>query len=1213
MSAMAARGKPKDRTPSGNYMSNDQFANYLADLRNNRIARPGGARPLPSNSASPSRRESSRLSIGSRISLGASPVFGVAEALSGPAHQRSQSDAPSFSGRPSLGGQSIAGSVSSRYSTISGRGRDYYPPPAAPAPAPATAAAEEVRVRPLRPDEVVPTNTYMESGQRWMEKEEVVSLRHALEDMDLKQANKALIPAPGSDADPEEQRLYSAALDEAADLVWQHQNGIKPPEPGAPYQYKHHLRKDSYAHARTASVGLYGNDIEPTGLARDPVVRSMSTSSAGSSVHGAGSDTNSARPSLDQTHDDDTNTSAAPLAGPGGGSLRSKGYRGLAGGPRPMVSSAASTANSKSGAAAGWRRSSMKRNISGEIEKPFSGDQIYEEPETSTSTPDKRAKMTASTTDLTRDSVLQAKPESTVNTAGVDGVAANATTPGSGLPKLVSRSEIHRNPPSQSRNPQYTVNGTPESAEDGQGALAKKSSAASQPDVPRKNGVEIRSDEIRSATSMKLKDRNPKLPIPSYVSDTPGRPIVSFDANWKAPAPAHEAATDAKPGVLRETNFPPRSNSKSGSGSGGASTVTAVPVGGGPLNKIRKISPKNIFARRAQQKQQQQQKQQEQQQKQQQTATGTTAATTAAPAPATTTAAAATAATATATPEAATKAVPITPIAGLRTPEPVTPQQPRQQYIGSAQQEQQQEQQQQQQQQQQHQQQPRSQARNIFSRPSAAQIKEMSASRQTPAAPTPSPPVPDIRISQDPAPAPSVRSPTRSPMPIPMISVSEAPTPSVSSPRQQSSVPPPIPTIVLPGDDNNNDEPAPRPAVQRSSIPDIVVSGQGRNARDSVAPPIPVIVTPDDEAGNARPLPPKITMTPAVSSSARPLPTITTTPATSSFSSSRPLPTITTTPAASSSARPLPTITTTPAASSSTRPLPSITTTPATTSSSARPLPTPGGPPGGSRAPRSHWSRAHASHPAPPPSLTGSVKGSRATARCHECRYPIEGRFIALAGLPGAASGSSNGSERFHPQCFRCYSCGTSLEALEISPEPDEFRAARLLRIARRARGEILDEAPGQTMGEDGDERLRFFCHLDWHELFAPRCKHCTTPIVGEHVVALGAHWHVGHFFCAECGDPFGPGATHIEKDGYAWCVSCQTRRTERRAPKCRACGKAVIGQYVRALAAEWHDDCFRCAVCSGGFDDGQIFPREGKNGLMQVVCTVCRQRELKA
>jgi DNA-directed RNA polymerase subunit RPC12/RpoP len=203
-------------------------------------------------------------------------------------------------------------------------------------------------------------------------------------------------------------------------------------------------------------------------------------------------------------------------------------------------------------------------------------------------------------------------------------------------------------------------------------------------------------------------------------------------------------------------------------------------------------------------------------------------------------------------------------------------------------------------------------------------------------------------------------------------------------------------------------------------------------------------------------------------------------------------------------------------------------------------------------------------------------------------------------------------SERFHPQCFRCFTCGTSLEALEISPEPDAHRAARLERIARRARGEILPETPGETAAEDGDEgddRLRFFCHLDWHEHFAPRCKHCNTPILGPHVVALGSHWHEGHFFCAECGDPFMAGMTHIEKDGYAWCVNCQTKRTERRAPKCRACKRAVIGQYVRALGGEWHDECFRCAVCSGGFDDGQIFPMEGRG----VLCTACRQRELKA
>ena len=227
--------------------------------------------------------------------------------------------------------------------------------------------------------------------------------------------------------------------------------------------------------------------------------------------------------------------------------------------------------------------------------------------------------------------------------------------------------------------------------------------------------------------------------------------------------------------------------------------------------------------------------------------------------------------------------------------------------------------------------------------------------------------------------------------------------------------------------------------------------------------------------------------------------------------------------------------------------------------------------------------------------------GSRATASCHECGFPIEGRFVALAGT----------TERFHPQCFSCFSCGTSLEALEISPEPDAARTERLERIRRRTGGEALEEESGKTAAEDGDERLRFYCHLDWHELFAPRCKHCKTPIIGEHVVALGEHWHYGHFFCAECGDPFGEDMTHIEKDGYAWCINCQTRRTERRAPKCKKCKTAVIGQYVQALGGEWHDECFRCATCNGSFEDGQIFPR-GDGGDLIVLCTKCRATELK-
>lgn len=699
-----------------------------------------------------------------------------------------------------------------------------------------------------------------------MEKEEAVSLRQAMEDMDLRDQPKQEVDGHDSETS-EEKRIYNAALDEAAELVWQHQNPGKLPQPGAAYAYKPHLRKHSYAHARTASAGLYGNDVAPTGLARDPTSRSVSGSSSDSdglaSVRSRSSFSSSrqasGRPSLERP--------GQPLSD----KRTPKSYG--------SVSGNASMTHQK------IRRSSLKRNISGEIQKPFSGDQIWEEE------PDGRTSTTSDDSTLTGTAQpLRTKPKNPLNRVqfapGVPPVVDASPPPPPS--KVVSKVEIHKNPPSQSRNPGYTMN-------------RRSESPLERDSVPRKHGMEIRSEDIRQATSMKLKDRSPKLPTPSAVSDNPGRPIVSFDRNWK---PSEEAPTDNTP---EESRFQ----------RGGAN----------------------------------------------------------------------------------------------------------------------------------------------FSTP---------------------PPVPTISVTDDfSAPSSSATSPSRR---------SQPPPPSIQIDG------PPIPTIAVP-------DAAP-------SIPIINLPDEPGNDSD-----MPIIVTPDD---------------PPTTQSRRPLPT-----------------------------------------------------------------PQPGAPRVRQQAsrPRGHWSPA--SQPV----------GTRATARCHECGHFIEGRFVSLAGT----------SERFHPQCFRCYTCGTSLEALEISPEPDNHRAARLDRIARRAAGEILPEEPGETMAEDGDERLRLYCHLDWHEMFAPRCKHCKTPIMGEHVVALGAHWHFGHFFCAECGDPFERGMTHIEKDGYAWCVSCQTKRTERRAPKCRRCKKAVIGQYVQALGVEWHDECFRCNTCGGGFDDGQIFPRERAGGQSVVLCTGCMEKELKA
>ena len=632
-----------------------------------------------------------------------------------------------------------------------------------------------------------------------MEKEEACSLRQAMEDMELKDQNLSKASSPSDD-----QRIYEAALNEASELVWQHQHpGAS--NPTGPYRYRPHLRKNSYAHARTASVGMYGDEIVATGLARD-TPRSVSGSSAESAA---------SLPLTKQRH---------PNAGipEGIAPARRDGHLGQ-----------------------GSHRSGSKRNISGEIGNPFSVDQIWEEPEAVYATRRERTGVAPPVLGTRTDNPL--KPASFF--------------PQKPSAQVVSAINIHLNPPSRSRDPQYTTNTT----------VPKQFSAE---DERRLHGVEIRGDDIRQATSMRLGDRSEKLPTPTAVSDDPTRPIVSFDTRW---SPADQCSN------------------------------------GGQRN-----------------------------------------------------------------------------------------------------------------------------SRNM-SAPSPATLQ--------------------------------------------------------ADPRASTNLParPPIPTISLNDEERRYEETIPKIQVPALHTPSITVD----DSAEGDGPPI--IVVGGEGHGT-------------------------------------------------------------------------------------RPLPTPGASARRPRCPR-------------PPITQG--KGS---ALCHECGHYLQGRFVALAGS----------AEKFHPQCLTCFSCGTSLEALEISPEPDSFRRERLERINRRMAGEILEEAPGKTMAEDGDDRLRFYCHLDWHELFAPKCKHCKTPILGEHIVALGEHWHYGHFFCAECGDPFEHGMTHIEKDGYAWCISCQTKRTERRAPKCRKCKLAVVGQYVQALGSEWHETCFLCAHCEGTFDDGQIFPKENTDGTVIVLCTSCRASELK-
>ncbi|KIW99632.1 uncharacterized protein Z518_11045 [Rhinocladiella mackenziei CBS 650.93] len=251
-----------------------------------------------------------------------------------------------------------------------------------------------------------------------------------------------------------------------------------------------------------------------------------------------------------------------------------------------------------------------------------------------------------------------------------------------------------------------------------------------------------------------------------------------------------------------------------------------------------------------------------------------------------------------------------------------------------------------------------------------------------------------------------------------------------------------------------------------------------------------------------------------------------------------------------------------------------------------------------------------APHKTPSNRLPWLHRHSMPTVSCSSCALPISGRIVTASG-----SNTSSLKARFHPECFTCHHCSSPLECVSFYPEPEEKRLARV---------ESLGIEPGSP--EAANDPLRFYCHLDFHEFFSPRCRSCKTPIEGEVIVAAGAEWHVGHFFCAECGDPFDSTTPFVEHDNYAYCVSCHTKRTSAR---CRECKQQILDELtVEALGGKYHEHCFVCFECGGGFgEEGRFFIRdvdvkptekEMRKGILRkveekAVCGPCEERRLKA
>lgn len=110
------------------------------------------------------------------------------------------------------------------------------------------------------------------------------------------------------------------------------------------------------------------------------------------------------------------------------------------------------------------------------------------------------------------------------------------------------------------------------------------------------------------------------------------------------------------------------------------------------------------------------------------------------------------------------------------------------------------------------------------------------------------------------------------------------------------------------------------------------------------------------------------------------------------------------------------------------------------------------------------------------------------------------------------------------------------------------------------------------------------------------RCAGCKNSIKGRYLKAMGRNWHPACFTCDLCSARLS-GEYHKEK-GQKLCPSCYAQTA---APRCSACGKPVLGQFVTALGGTWHSECLKCSVC-GKTLAGEKFHEH----LSKPVCQKC-------
>ncbi|XP_049276959.1 LIM and senescent cell antigen-like-containing domain protein 1 isoform X1 [Anopheles funestus] len=122
----------------------------------------------------------------------------------------------------------------------------------------------------------------------------------------------------------------------------------------------------------------------------------------------------------------------------------------------------------------------------------------------------------------------------------------------------------------------------------------------------------------------------------------------------------------------------------------------------------------------------------------------------------------------------------------------------------------------------------------------------------------------------------------------------------------------------------------------------------------------------------------------------------------------------------------------------------------------------------------------------------------------------------------------------------------------------------------------------------------RKYCEKDFHILFAPCCNKCNNFVIGRVIKAMAANWHPQCFTCERCSIPLADSG-FIRNQNRALCHDCNRKEKEVGLGKlvCNKCHGIIDDAPLRFRGEVYHGYHFNCTACGAELDSSA---REVKN-----------------